>query len=35
VRATSADRDNIGNEDWVRIYLDTFNDRRRSLNVSR
>ncbi|MCX6551985.1 MAG: DUF5916 domain-containing protein, partial [Acidobacteria bacterium] len=30
VRATSADRDNIGNEDWVRIYLDTFNDRRRA-----
>jgi hypothetical protein len=35
VRATSADRDNISNEDWVRIYLDTFNDRRRSLKVSR
>jgi hypothetical protein len=30
VRATSADRDNIANEDWVRIYLDTFNDRRRA-----
>lgn len=30
VRATVADRDNIGNDDWVRIYLDTFNDRRRA-----
>ncbi|MBP1603394.1 MAG: hypothetical protein H6Q09_566 [Acidobacteria bacterium] len=30
VRATVADRDNIANEDWVRVYLDTFNDRRRA-----
>jgi hypothetical protein len=30
VRATVADRDNIRNDDWVRIYLDTFNDRRRA-----
>ncbi len=30
VRATVADRDNIGNDDWVRLYLDTFNDRRRA-----
>ena len=30
VRATVADRDNIGNDDWVRVYLDTFNDRRRA-----
>ena len=30
VRATVADRDNIANDDWVRIFLDTFNDRRRA-----
>ncbi len=30
VRATVAERDNIGNDDWVRVYLDTFNDRRRA-----
>ena len=30
VRATVADRDNIANDDWVRVYLDTFNDRRRA-----
>jgi len=30
VRATNADRDNIGNDDQVTIYLDTFNDRRRA-----
>jgi hypothetical protein len=30
VRATVADRDNISNDDWVRIFLDTFNDRRRA-----
>jgi hypothetical protein len=30
VRATVAERDNISNDDWVRIYLDTFNDRRRA-----
>lgn len=30
VRATLADRDNIGNDDAVTIYLDTFNDRRRA-----
>ncbi|MGH7471278.1 MAG: DUF5916 domain-containing protein, partial [Longimicrobiales bacterium] len=30
VRATQADRDNIGGEDHVIIYLDTFNDRRRA-----
>ena len=30
VRATNADRDNIGSDDNVTIYLDTFNDRRRA-----
>ncbi|HQX81405.1 MAG TPA: DUF5916 domain-containing protein, partial [Vicinamibacterales bacterium] len=30
VRATQADRDNLDREDSVRIYLDTFNDRRRA-----
>lgn len=30
VRATQADRDNLDREDTVRIYLDTFNDRRRA-----
>jgi hypothetical protein len=30
IRATRADRDNIGGEDHVTIYLDTFNDRRRA-----
>jgi hypothetical protein len=30
VRATVAERDSIGNDDWVRVYLDTFNDRRRA-----
>jgi hypothetical protein len=30
VRATVSDRDNIGNDDAVTIYLDTFNDRRRA-----
>lgn len=30
VRATQADRDNIGSEDQVLIYLDTFADRRRA-----
>jgi hypothetical protein len=30
VRATNADRDNIGNDDHIIIYLDTFNDRRRA-----
>jgi hypothetical protein len=30
VRATMADRDNISNEDSFRIFLDTFNDRRRA-----
>src|SRR5512139_1790756 len=30
VRATVAERDNISNDDWVRVYLDTFNDRRRA-----
>lgn len=30
IRATVADRDNLGNEDRVTIYLDTFNDRRRA-----
>ncbi len=30
VRATVADRDSISNDDWIRIYLDTFNDRRRA-----
>ncbi|MGH7607225.1 MAG: DUF5916 domain-containing protein [Gemmatimonadales bacterium] len=31
VRATLADRDNIGADDHVQILLDTFNDRRRAL----
>src|SRR5436190_12414569 len=31
VRATLADRDNIGADDNVQILLDTFNDRRRAL----
>ena len=30
IRATNADCDNIGLEDSVRIYLDTFNDRQRA-----
>lgn len=30
IRATMADRDNLGREDSVTIYLDTFNDRRRA-----
>ena len=30
IRATRADRDNIGGEDGVVIYLDTFHDRRRA-----
>jgi hypothetical protein len=30
VRATVAERDTISNDDWVRIYLDTFSDRRRA-----
>ena len=30
IRATVADRDNLGNEDRVTIYLDTFNDHRRA-----
>ena len=31
VRATLADRDNIGTDDQIQILLDTFNDRRRAL----
>jgi hypothetical protein len=30
IRATVADRDNLGNDDTVAIYLDTFDDRRRA-----
>ncbi|MGH7647667.1 MAG: carbohydrate binding family 9 domain-containing protein, partial [Gemmatimonadaceae bacterium] len=30
VHATLADRDNIGNDDFVQIFLDTFDDRRRA-----
>ena len=30
VRATLSKRDNIGNDDRVTVYLDTFNDRRRA-----
>ena len=30
IRATQADRDNIGDDDHVLLYLDTFNDRRRA-----
>jgi len=30
IRATIADRDNLGNDDTVMIFLDTFNDRRRA-----
>jgi len=30
IRATSADRDSLDREDSIRIYLDTFNDRRRA-----
>ena len=30
VRATIADRDNLGNEDRITIYLDTFHDKRRA-----
>src|SRR5687768_5792468 len=30
VRATQADRDSLDREDTVRIFLDTFNDRRRA-----
>ncbi|MDQ3697376.1 MAG: carbohydrate binding family 9 domain-containing protein [Gemmatimonadota bacterium] len=34
VRATLADRDNIGDEDRITIYLDTFDDRRRAFFFS-
>jgi hypothetical protein len=30
IRATVADRDNLGNDDRVTLFLDTFNDRRRA-----
>ncbi len=30
IRATVADRDNLGNDDRVALFLDTFNDRRRA-----
>jgi hypothetical protein len=30
VRATLADRDRIDNDDWIQIYLSTFNDRRQA-----
>jgi hypothetical protein len=30
IRATVADRDNLGNEDRVALFFDTFNDRRRA-----
>ena len=30
VRATLAERDRIGNDDWVALHLDTFDDRRRA-----
>ena len=30
IRATIADRDNLSNDDTVKIFLDTFNDRRRA-----
>src|SRR5690606_5635005 len=30
IRATVADRDNLDQEDGVRIYIDTFNDQRRA-----
>ena len=30
VRATRADRDNIGSDDYVQVLLDTYNDRRRA-----
>lgn len=30
IRATVADRDNLSNDDNVRLFLDTFNDRRRA-----
>ena len=30
VRATLAERDRIGNDDWIALHLDTFNDQRRS-----
>src|SRR5690606_16871961 len=30
VRATNADRDNIGADDQVTIFVDTFNDKRRA-----
>ena len=35
IRATQADRDNIGSEDQVVIYLDTFADRRRAFFFGR
>ncbi len=34
VRATIADRDNLGNDDTITIFLDTFNDRRRAFFFS-
>lgn len=30
VRATLAERDRIGNDDWIALHLDTFDDRRRA-----
>ena len=32
ILARISDRDNIGNEDWVAVILDTFNDQRRSFD---
>jgi len=34
IRASRADRDNIDSDDYVIIYLDTFNDRRRAFFFS-
>ncbi len=33
IRAHLSDRDHLGNDDWVGIILDTFNDGRRSFNL--
>ena len=30
MRATLADRDHIANDDWIQIYLSTFNDGRQA-----
>jgi hypothetical protein len=33
IRARMSDRDDLGNQDWVGVILDTFNDKRRSFDL--